>query len=122
MAIDGKTIALIVGFAVVAYSFFQGCDVPPPLSSAGDDWRRTATGWEHVGHWEHPIDRFNLPLPAHSDKAGRFDTHPAVLALLQLVVALLALNAFPRIPARAASSSGNLVALLARSFRASAFG
>jgi len=58
-----------------------------------------------------------LPL---ATKIGRIDTHPAVLALTELVVALLGLYAFRS--TRTLPAATQLPALIARSFRASAFG
>jgi hypothetical protein len=95
--------------------------------SSGDEWRRTANGWERIGHWQTTtasmaLDRTPLTNSSPGAVIGRFDTHPAGLALVQLVAVLLALYSFPsRLHPSAASHDGWLT-LLARSFRASAFG
>jgi len=88
-----------------------------------DDWRRTANGWERISAW--PTFTFDMaprrpqPTPATPHAQHRFDTHPAVLALLQLVGVLLALVAFG---SQSSRNQEDWKSLLARSFRASAFG
>ena len=92
--------------------------------SLGDDWRRTAAGWERMNNWTVSASAAVFPLLADHQPAAaksiRFDTHPGVLAFGELVVVLLALYAFrssPMLP-----SVHHWPTLLARSFRASAFG
>jgi hypothetical protein len=92
-----------------------------------DDWRRTANGWERNSHWQASAAasdfRDSRVGPAtKGPRAGRIDTHPAVLALMQLVGALLALYAFPPRSSPSWLPGGRWSALLAESFQASAFG
>jgi hypothetical protein len=89
-----------------------------------DQWRRTAAGWERATQWPTAIglapDR--TALTARSAKPAthqRYDTHPAVLALLQIVGTLTALRMFA---APAPQSFRGWLAMLSQSFRASAFG
>ena len=90
-----------------------------------NEWRRTADGWEWVGTWPAPAIKIatkpRQPTPVVRHAQLRLDTHPAALALLQLVGVLLSLVAF-----RSQSSHGqdsiDWKSVLARSFRASVFG
>jgi len=95
--------------------------------SQGDDWRRTTNGWQRMSQWQIGISTaaFEAPPVIQANQraeTGRFDTHPAVLALLQLVATLLALYAFPFRSTPSPPLARHLPTLLARSFRASAFG
>jgi hypothetical protein len=112
-------------FAVIGCALVGWLHLSPPIRS-GDEWRRTADGWERTGHWEQQSSAgsaFERPLNAERmGKKVRFDTHPAVLALFQLVATFLALKAFPYGRERSITAAGEWKALLARSFRASAFG
>jgi len=96
--------------------------------SRGDDWRRTANGWERALHWEVGASTFSLQAtsqkPGHSlAQPARVDSHPAVIALVELVFSLLGLYWFPfGSSAATAFHCPNWRALLVRSFRASAFG
>ena len=98
----------------------------PAPSVRSDDWRRTANGWELTSTWFRPIaPSAKDSQPKHHATASistRFDTHPAGLALLQLVGGLTALAAFAPLPASATSHRPHWKVALARSFRASAFG
>src|SRR5262245_14623220 len=108
-------VAVLVGLLVVAeYS-------PLRRVSHGDDWRRTSTGWEQVSRWKSATPRTVLP-PRQNGRQIRIDTHPAVLALIQLVGALFAMQAFPTGSRRLLSKRSSWRTLLTRSFRASAFG
>src|SRR5262249_14208821 len=96
------------------------------LGLADDGWRRTAQGWQYVGTWESNASwRESTPLSAVSKAPApaarhhtRWDTHPAVLALAQVVIAIAALATF----AVQRQQRVSWPALIARSFRASAFG
>ena len=93
-----------------------------PLKST-DDWRRTPTGWEHRSAWSPGADTIaaHRRLEPATARSARLDTHPAGLALLQLVGALLSLAVFgPQ--GRRLLKERPFSALLARSFRASVFG
>jgi hypothetical protein len=108
--------------AAIAIAIVMVCFVC--RNSHSDDWRRTASGWERMGNWTMNASAAVFPLLADhhpaTAKASRFDTHPAVLAFGELVAVLLALYAFRSSPILPAASQWP--ALLARSFRASAFG
>jgi hypothetical protein len=83
-----------VSFGEASIPFGQ----PRPLSD--DGWRRTADGWEHVADWEafggdvQVAERRSESafVPDRSAAAllpgWRWDFHPALLALLQMVVVL----------------------------------
>jgi len=96
--------------------------------SLGDDWRRTAHGWERIDQWSPPPAHrsdSNHQSPANAIRhaaSGRLDTHPAVLALAELVGVLVALWSFPATSPGSGRFAGGCSAFLARSFRASAFG
>ncbi len=95
-------------------------------SAHHDEWRRTAHGWERAAAWAKPASlsaKSNQPKRVSSSGfSGRFDTHPAALALVQLVGALTALAAFTPFSACVTAHRPHWKAVLARSFRASAFG
>jgi len=92
---------------------------------AADDWRRTAHGWERSSDWpkiaRHRIEARQLQPLAAIHSTARIDVHPAALALFQLTASLLVLAA-SRAGATANATSPSLGTLVARSFRASAFG
>lgn len=99
-----------------------------------DDWRRTANGWERVHSWPTATSRSwslfgirneKVSAPTVSPRAvtrySRLDTHPAALALAQLLASVFALTLFrnaPQSPLRLSS----LFEAIYRSFRSSAFG
>jgi hypothetical protein len=90
----------------------------------GDDWRRTASGWQRTAAWPVAIENSSanpssLVGGGRAGKIPRWDTHPAVLAFVQLVGVLAALRFFA---APAPLSFRDWLALLTQSFRASAFG
>src|SRR4051794_28466138 len=92
---------------------------------AADDWRRTSHGWERSSDWPkmarvHTTTR-SLQSRAPTPSAARLYPHPAVLALFELAGSLLFLAA-GRSGAKANTASPSLGTLVARSFRASAFG
>jgi hypothetical protein len=93
----------------------------------GDNWRRTANGWERTTNWR-PVGLVNLirpPADPHATKpadGSRIDTHPAALALVEIVGALVALYVFPAQHSELVWAARNLPAAISRSFRASAFG
>jgi len=122
--------ALAIGSA--GFCLLCGQWQPRPASQADDGWRRTERGWERAVAWNRPaIASTNLPadhatpsLPAKS--AHRWDAHPAALALVQLAAVLLAFFALP-VGCRLRAPSfptlfTRLPTLVAKSFRASAFG
>src|SRR5262245_18858095 len=64
------------------------------FQGAGDNWRRTADGWERVESW-----RVTPPAPTRTAAAvasARWDVHPAVVVLVQGVAVLAAMIVFPR--------------------------
>jgi hypothetical protein len=94
-----------------------------------DGWRRTSAGWEKVAvgagsasATQHAPAFRGRNVP--SRKEQRWDTHPAVLAVLQLA-AVLALFAMPMGWRIGNSGAGRILArlprLIANSFQASAF-
>src|SRR5688572_25538602 len=120
--ISSEIMTAMIASALVGACIIALVDSPARPSSA-DDWRRTATGWERASHWRSPAILITSDEPArHVSNSGRFDTHPAVIALLQLTATLFVLSAYP---ARKSVISENRIAFptqIARSFRASAFG
>ena len=93
------------------------------LPAAKSEWRRTSAGWERVDHWPrtNEIARSRQQTSNHHGVARRIDTHPAVLALTQLVGSLLGLAIF-RSHRRSPLTVVAISAAITRSFRASAFG
>ena len=86
---------------------------------ADDGWRHTAQGWERVDLYSPQV--FAAPRP--TAPAARFDTHPAALALLQVVTIMGAMIAFPRPNvSRLGWLNESWWAVFRRSFRASVFG
>jgi hypothetical protein len=79
-----------------------------------------AHGWEQTTDWQ--VSAIARPTATVTTARPRFDSHPAALALVQVVGTLLALYGFPVGASQPASGSRNWLDLLARSFRASAFG
>jgi hypothetical protein len=92
----------------------------PHMTPNADPWRRTAHGWEQTTDWQ--VSAIARPTATVTTARPRFDSHPAALALVQVVGTLLALYGFPVGASQPASGSRNWLDLLARSFRASAFG
>lgn len=104
---------------------FRHSDKP----QAEDGWRRTSAGWEKVAAGAGSASATQHNPAFHTSnmpprKLQRWDTHPAVLAVLQLA-AVLALFAMPigwRIDDSGAGRTlARLPRLVANSFRASAF-
>jgi hypothetical protein len=95
-------------------------------SNRQDDWRRTAHGWERTIAWPklptESAKKSVRPLKSYRPWSIRLDTHPAGLALLQLVGGLAALAAFGPSRSAATAHRPHWKVILARSFRASAFG
>ncbi len=60
----------------------------PAATRVGDDWRRTANGWERMSDWE-------TPSAAGGSWCHLDAIHPSVLASLQLLISTAALLAFP---------------------------
>ena len=100
---------------------------PTATASLDDCWRRTTAGWEWTDGWHAawPTRTSAVILPPHRSLADgpRYDSHPAALALAEIVLIVLGFYAFPagrkaasETPAK--SWSDHLLA----SFRASAFG
>jgi len=94
---------------------------------SGNEWRRTAHGWERSDRWPSTTGTTQSAESPRSVTKGlghnghRTDAHPAALALTQLVASMLALAIFsPR--GQSMLSETSLSAILARSFRASVFG
>jgi hypothetical protein len=84
-----------------------------------DDWRRTANGWERQEQWPISTHIAVSQLRASPGPRTPMNTHPAVLALGQLVGVFAVLGVFS--PLRSRQSRG-WAAAVGRSFRASAFG
>src|SRR4029077_16866982 len=86
---------MLIGAALSCLSVGAFSSAAP---SHHDDWRRTANGWERTASGPKTAAlpaKNNASQPAtYREFHGRFDTHPAALALLQLVGALGALAAF----------------------------
>lgn len=92
-----------------------------------DAWRRTASGWERIDRRptaqtkaaakSEPSQRL---LPA--DDNNRWDTHPAALALAQLIGALVILRFIPRGASFNPGVWRRTTAAIAHSYRASFFG
>jgi hypothetical protein len=100
-------------------------------SGTADDWRRTANGWERTQSWSSP-SAWSLfqtkatsapakPLRRPARSYTRLDTHPAALALVQLLASIFALTLF-RDPQQNPVRLSCLPDIIARSFRSSAFG
>jgi len=110
--------ALLVGLVAGIFA----TDAGSPLKSF-DDWRRTPSGWERRSAWSAGAEgtTTHRRVESAAGKSSRLDTHPAALALLQLVSALLSLAVFGPQGQRLLKEKPVSV-LLARSFRASVFG
>ena len=117
-------VVIAVATAAICVSFGQS-----ERTQVEDGWRRTSAGWEKVAvgagsasatQQSPAFHTTNMP----SRKVQRWDTHPAVLAVLQLA-AVLALFAMPMGWRTGSSGAGRVLArlprLVANSFRASAF-
>jgi hypothetical protein len=118
--------AVIVGS--IGFCLLSACWNTPKTSVADDGWRRTERGWERIASWQKsamasssvPVYPAPLPLPKLTN---RWDTHPAALALVQLAIVLFALLRLPAGPRPSAPNQpARLPELIAKSFRASAFG
>jgi hypothetical protein len=60
--------------------------------NGGDDaWRRTGNGWEHVATWTESKPRYSN----NSVSSFRLDSHPAALALVELLAVVGGFAAFP---------------------------
>jgi hypothetical protein len=119
--------ALIVGSTGIC--LLCGPWISPQTTSADDGWRRTERGWERVVASNQPamatttVPVFHSPPPLSAKSSHRWDTHPAALALVQLTAGIFALFARPGSWRLSESSFlSRLPALIAKSFRASAFG
>src|SRR5262245_3068574 len=110
---------VLIGLALSCLSV-GGFGSPPPVRH--DDWRRTAHGWERSTAWQIPaVPRLNAnqsQKPKNTANQTRFDTHPAALALLQLVGALTALAYFTPTAAVKSTRGPHWKTALSRSFRA----
>ena len=118
----GVAMALIA--AIVTCLTVSGSNSSDPAQH--DNWRRTAHGWERTTAWPKPPPKpatnSRPQRPSFHASRSRFDTHPAGLALLQLAGSLAALAVFRSALAPATTRRPHWKAILARSFRASAFG
>ena len=87
-----RTAALTHGLivaGVLGFAFWQG--LVRADSHVGDDgWRRTTAGWERVELWaapkNHEIQGHFQFRPQAREARPRWDVHPGMLALWQLVV------------------------------------
>src|SRR5262245_35340374 len=107
---------------VVVGCFLIGWSLLSMPKNSVDDWRRTAQGWEWMPG---TASAFERPAIAEVDlnvKRIRVDTHPAVLALFQLVATFLALSAFRHGRTQSVGNIREWTVVVGRSFRASAFG
>jgi len=112
-----RPLAAIVAASVVLLTLLQ-VDF-----SSREEWRRTAHGWERSSAWLVAASGPAASLPKQSVQSPanfRLDTHPIVLAFVQVLGTLLAL--FTVAPNAAWPSHGGLLAAISRSFRASVFG
>jgi hypothetical protein len=102
----------------VAFAIWLQVDFSRP-----EEWRRTAQGWERSTMWlvvaSGPAESIKSS-PARVSAKIRFDTHPIVLAFVQVVGTLLAF--FAAAAYRQRPEHGGLLSAILRSFRASAFG
>ena len=118
-------ITLAAGVALLVAVFLGFAFSSPERGATADTWRRTADGWERVGDWRPaaPRARESLDQSRHvPETLPRLDTHPAVLALAQLVAVLLTLAWRPKRASMPANWLETLPAAISRSFRASIFG
>jgi hypothetical protein len=117
LSLSESIVLVLVAVATLAASrlFFEPAAAHP--SAADDLWRRTAHGWERVDAWQVPQATWREAAKPVS--TCRFDTHPAAIALLQIVAAGIALAFFP---SRSPSAPLGMQAAIARSYRASFFG
>ena len=97
----GKRLVLLVGLAWV----FSSWHIDPARADdanarSEDHWRRTTAGWEYVASWDSPtfVERSDAGLL-------RWDSHPAGLALVQLLAVVMAFAVFPPLAARASRRS-----------------
>jgi hypothetical protein len=121
-------VAIAVATAGICVSFRQS-----DKTQVEGGWRRTSAGWEKVAvgagsasatQRSPAFHTTNMASNMASRNEQRWDTHPAVLAVLQLA-AVLALFAMPMGWRTGSSGAGRVLArfprLVANSFRASAF-
>src|SRR5688572_14265312 len=82
----------VAGCAILAVvvSGFWAPALARPATHVDDHWRRTSTGWEYVPDW-----RTAAPPTDVFAATGRIDSHPAALALLQVVAVITAFALFP---------------------------
>jgi hypothetical protein len=92
-----------------------------PTASA-DPWRRTAKGWEKIDSTHAARPERVWQSATAPQRSPRLDTHPAVVALGQILTVLLALAAFPPGRRQQAWAIESWSKAIRRSFRASAFG
>jgi hypothetical protein len=111
------TVVLLVTLAVVAAARILSAPAGKPAGTADDSWRRTAQGWERTDSWQVP--QAAAPATDRPLSACRFDTHPAAIALMQIVAAAAALAFFTNKPRPAPHG---VQATILRSYRASFFG
>jgi hypothetical protein len=120
---------LLIGAAMAGAGFLTVTASSKLPAGRAEQWRRTTVGWEHAAAWiktndPRVIDLQSVSAPSPRTRATaltsrRYDTHPAVLALLQIVGTLTALAMFA---APVAPSFRGWRAMLRQSFRASVFG
>jgi hypothetical protein len=125
---SGCSLGAVAWLALAAgICLLYGCASPIEHIHHDDGWRRTASGWERTLDW-HSVRLASFIRPSADSPPGvrvagsRMDTHPAALALLELLGAMLALFAIPSQRVQLLSALASLPAAIARSFRASAFG
>jgi hypothetical protein len=94
----GKGWMMTVGIALILTTADRAFVAADDAQSASDDgWRRTATGWVHVDALQAEVwgiprrqpDRFITEEQSQSH-SQRWDFHPAILALGQMMVAAAA--------------------------------
>lgn len=83
----GSIVATVLGFAI-----WQGWLQADDPRVADDGWRRTTAGWERVELWAAPKDhefQGNFEFrPQPPESHPRWDVHPGILALGQLLVVI----------------------------------
>jgi hypothetical protein len=93
--------------------------------NADDGWRRTASGWERRKDWA-LIDKGSVLYLASAGgpiaASIRWDTHPAVLALVQIVVVVVGYATFPAQRRVGNATENSWRDAVAQSFQASVFG
>ena len=113
--------ALIIGAA--AGSFYSARSATH-RRVPDDAWRRTASGWERARDWQpKPIKHVSaVAFENDVSDARRWDTHPAALALAQVIGVLSILKFVPRRNPTQSKAWHQVPAVIARSYRASFFG